>query len=257
MSVVASFDDVSVLRGTTPVLQHLSLELKAGERWGVLGPNGAGKSTLLQTALGLLRPSSGRITVAGVAPDTATPASLARLVAWVPQQFPSDLPHSVLEVVQSGRAPFVSGFGVLGPGDDTAVEHALEATGLRTLAARPFSQLSGGQQRLVFLARALAQTPKLLLLDEPLAFLDAKHQTVVWAAIERAAATGTAVMCVLHDVGWAPVFDKLLLLKEGRSVRQGSVSEALGAAALEETFGVRFDEASTSTGRRLWYVASR
>ncbi len=257
MSVVASLDEVSVVRGTTPVLQRLSLELRASERWGVLGPNGAGKSTLLKTALGLLRPSSGRVTVAGVAPDSATPAALARLVAWVPQQFPTDLPHTVLEVVESGRAPFVSGFGVLGSDDAAAVAHALDATGLGGLTARPFTELSGGQQRLVFLARALAQTPKLLLLDEPLAFLDARHQTVVWSAIERAASSGTAVMCVLHDVGWAPVFDKLLLLKDGRSVRQGPAGEALDAAALEETFGVRFEQAAAATGRRLWYVASR
>lgn len=257
MTAVASLDDVSVSRGTRLVLERLSLQVSPGERWGVLGPNGAGKSTLLQTLLGLIAPSSGRVTVAGQAPGQTSPAALAQRVAWVPQQFPTDLPHSVLELVQSGRAPFVQGFGALRVDDDRAVEAALAAVGLESLRTRAFSELSGGQQRLVFLARALAQTPKLLLLDEPLAFLDAKHQTIVWSVLEKAAAQGTSVVCVLHDVSWAPVFDHLLLLKDGRSVRQGPSRESLSAASLEETFGVRFEQAASSTGQAVWYVASR
>jgi iron complex transport system ATP-binding protein len=238
MTALASLDAVSAGYGRAVVLRDVSWAVEPGEAWAVLGPNGAGKSTLAKVACGLLAPTSGVARLQGLDVTTATPRQLAQRVAWVPQQVPDGLDFTALEVALMGRSPALGPFGLTSADDDARARAALARFGVEALAGRPLSQLSGGERRRVFLARGLVQDAPLLVLDEPTAFLDVRHQVETLTLARRLVSPLRAVVAVLHDVTLAARFaTHAALLSEGRVVAQGPAPAVLTAERLADVYG--------------------
>ena len=220
-------------------LDHVSLRASAGELVGLLGPNGAGKSTLVRLAAGLARPTSGVVRLAGLDPFTAPRREVARVCALVPQEPRVAWPFTVREAVMMGRASRQGLLAVASRFDRGAVDGALAACDLVHLADRRLDALSGGERRRVFFARALAQEPRVLLLDEPTAFLDLAHQVAAMRMAEVAARAGLCVVAVLHDLNLAAAScDRLLVLSRGRVVAEGAPAEVLTQDRVREVWGV-------------------
>ena len=239
--------------GTRPVVSEVSLSVAPGTLWAVLGPNGSGKSTLLRTVLGLLRPLGGEVTLFGTPLARWERRALARRVAWVPQAFDGDAGFTGLELVLMGRAPHQGGWGLPGPRDLAVARAALVELGIAHLAGRVVSELSGGERRLLLVARALAQEPALLLLDEPTAFLDLQHQAQVLERVRARVRGGLGAIAVLHDPNLAAAFaDSVLLLRDGRVLGQGPSVELLDAERLGRLYGLGLAEARTEAGHRLF-----
>ncbi len=217
---------LSVRRGRRVVLDGIDLTLKAGEFVGLLGSNGAGKTTLLRAALGLL-PAEGQSSLA-----TLPIAQRARAAAFLPQTRDIAWPMPVEDVVRLGRV-------AQGP-DAAIVEQALAALDLTTLRHRPATQLSGGEQARVLIARALAQDTPLLLADEPIAGLDPAAQIGVMRVFARLATTGRTVVASLHDPGLAARHcTRLILMKAGRIHADGPPMQVLTPDNLAQVFGIR------------------
>ena len=239
--------------GSLPVVSDLSLAVAPGGLWAVLGPNGSGKSTLLRTVLGLLRPLAGEVSLFGLPLARWDRRALARRVAWVPQAFDGDAGFTGLELVLMGRSPHQGGWGLPGARDLAVARGALDELGIAHLAARVVSRLSGGERRLLLVARALAQEPDLLLLDEPTAFLDLQHQAQVLDRVRARVRGGLAAIAVLHDPNLATAFsDSVLLLRDGGVLGQGASAALLDAERLERLYGVGLVEARTPAGHRLF-----
>jgi cobalamin transport system ATP-binding protein len=246
-------EGLAVGYGGAPVVSDLTLEVVPGRLWAVLGPNGSGKSTLLRTVLGLLRPLAGGVTLFGTALARWERLALARRVAWVPQAFDGDAGFTGLELVLMGRSPHQGGWGLPGPRDLAVARAVLAELGIEHLAGRVVSRLSGGERRLLLVARALAQEPQLLLLDEPTAFLDLQHQAVVLERVRTRVRNGLAAIAVLHDPNLAAAFsDSVLLLRDGRVLGQGPSTELLDAARLGRLYGLGLAEARSDAGHRLF-----
>jgi iron complex transport system ATP-binding protein len=225
--------------GEQIALQGVSFAAAAGELVGLLGPNGAGKSTLVRLVAGLAAPSSGTVRLAGLDPATAPRRAVARVAALVPQEPRVAWPFTVREAVMMGRAPRQGLLALASPFDKGAVDGALEACDLVHLAGRRLDALSGGERRRVFFARALAQEPRVLLLDEPTAFLDLAHQVAAMRMAEVAARAGLCVVAVLHDLNLAAAScDRLVVLSRGRVVAEGRPAEVLTAERVREVWGV-------------------
>lgn len=239
--------------GGCPVVSGVSVAIGPGTLWAVLGPNGSGKSTLLRTVLGLLRPLQGEVRLFGTPVGRWERRALARRVAWVPQSFDGDPGFTGLELVLMGRAPHQGTWGLPGAKDLAVARAVLAELGIAHLAGRIVSRLSGGERRLLLVARALAQEPALLLLDEPTAFLDLQHQAQVLERVRARVRNGLAAVAVLHDPNLAAAFtDAVLLLRDGRVLGQGISAELLDAERLGELYGLGLAEARTETGHRLF-----
>lgn len=249
---LSTLTSVSAGYGGCEVLRDVSLEVKAGEAWAVLGPNGAGKTTLAKVVAGLLEPMRGAVRVGALGPN-ATPAELARAVAWVPQQTPEGLDFTALEVVLMGRAPHLGPLGLTGAKDDQLAREALSAFDVSALAERRVSALSGGERRRVFLARALVQQAPLLVLDEPTAFLDVRHQVETLHLVRQRVSPSLGVLAVLHDVSLASRFaTHVVLLAKGVVAAQGSVAEVLTTARLEQVYGIAMERRGDHTFEPRW-----
>ncbi len=225
--------------GATPALEDVSLAARSGEFVGLLGPNGAGKSTLIRLVAGLLSPARGTVRLAGIDPAHAPRRQVARLCALVPQEPRLTWPFTVREVVMMGRAPRQGLLAVPDRFDRGAVDGAIEACDLAHLAHRRLDTLSGGERRRVFFARALAQEPRVLLLDEPTAFLDLGHQVQVMRMAQVAARGGLCVVAVLHDLNLAAAAcDRLVVFSQGRVVAEGPPREVVTPERVEAVWGV-------------------
>ena len=236
----------------TPVLSGLSLEVGRGRLAAVLGPNGSGKTTLLRILVGLVAPAAGEVRLGGVRLDQYPRAALARRIAYVPQDTHAALGFTVLETVLMGRSPHTGALGFEASGDWLAAREALRMTETEPLAERRLDELSGGERLRVIIARALAQAPELILLDEPTAFLDIKHQPAIYGLLRRLVRERSlTVLCVSHDLSLAAAYaDDLALLDAGRVVATGRPGDVLRPEVLSPVYDtpieVRTDEA---TGR--------
>ena len=246
---VLCLDGVEAGYGRRQVLFGVDLEVRAGEVVGVIGPNGAGKSTLVNVVSRALPVRAGSVRVDGRPVERYGRRALAQRLAVVPQA--AGLPDGflVIEVVRMGRTPFVGLWRGAGPEDEAEVERAMRQTGVWGLAERPVERLSGGERRRVVLARALAQRPRLLLLDEPTSHLDLRYQAELLRAARAAAAEGVGVLLVLHDLNLAArVCDRLVLLTEGRVVASGAVPEVLAQGRLERAYRTEVEVFATPRG---------
>jgi iron complex transport system ATP-binding protein len=222
------------------VLADLSLAAHPGEVLALIGPNGAGKTTLLRAMARLLHPRHGTVLLAGQNVWRMAPRSVARHLALAPQVNGATWPLTVEQAVALGRAPHRGWLLPLAAEDYAAVERALQQTGLTLLREQRIMELSGGEQRRVILARALAQEPQVLLLDEPTAYLDLKYQTELMELVRGLAhQDGLAVVASLHDLNLAALYaDRLALLGEGRVLAVGSSAEVLTPELLTRVYGV-------------------
>jgi iron complex transport system ATP-binding protein len=223
-----------------PVLTEISLSLQAGEVLGVVGPNGVGKSTLVKASAGTLVPFKGRVTVGGVDLRRMSPAERARWIAVVPQATRLAEAYRALDVVLMGRTPYLGWFGREGEADLGIALRAMERTGSRDLAERVIGELSGGERQRILIARALAQSPKVLLLDEPTAHLDLRHQDEVLKLVRSLAdEAGLAVLLTLHDLNLVARFtDRVALLSNGRIRACGLPSDVLQPTILAQVYGM-------------------
>jgi iron complex transport system ATP-binding protein len=227
-----------------PVLAQFSLELASGTFLGIVGPNGSGKSTLIRALSRALKPAHGAVLLDEYDLYAGHSArSAARTIGVVPQETNVSLDFSVREVVRMGRAPHLPGrpFASESSDDERIVTEALRAARVEDLASRSVTTLSGGERQRVLFARALAQQPDVLLLDEPTASLDLRHQSeILTLARSLAHDGGKAVLAVLHDVNLAAAYcDALVLLNHGEIAAQGTPAEVLTAENLQAVYGAR------------------
>ncbi|MDG4647005.1 ABC transporter ATP-binding protein [Roseibacterium sp. SDUM158017] len=229
-----SLDRLTVRRGECPVVDCASLEMRGGELVGLIGPNGAGKTSLMRGALGLL-PARGTSSLASL-----SPADRARHVAWLPQSREIAWPVPVRTLVMLGRVPYLAGGQRPRPEDEDAVSEALNATDLAAFGDRPATELSGGEQARVLIARALAQETPLILADEPTAGLDPGHQIATLARFSAMARGGKSILASLHDLGLAARHcDRLILMNRGRIEADGAPDDVLSPERLRDVFGIR------------------
>lgn len=232
-------------RGRAWTLEGLSFVVRKGEVLGIVGPNGSGKSSLLKLLAGLLRPSCGDLLLGGRSIGRLDPREIARAVAVVPQEYAQVFPFTVAETVLMGRFPHRrAAWWNMGIGDETeqdifCAQRAMAETDVVLLADRLVSDLSGGERQRVVIARALAQEPSVLLLDEPTAFLDINHQIEICALIGRLKTERQlTVVLVSHDLNMASqVCDRVLMLKEGRLCQIGSPAETIKPDVLRMVYG--------------------
>lgn len=230
--------------GTPLVLREFSLALTPGVFTGVIGPNGSGKSTLVRALSRALKPSGGAVLLEDDNLYTAHSArSAAQTIAVVPQDTSVSLDFSVRDLVRMGRAPHLPRrpFASETPADEQIVSAALKAAGVEYLAERSALTLSGGERQRVLFARALAQRPRVLLLDEPTASLDLRHQSETLTLAQKLAhESGLAVLAVLHDVNLASAYcDHLVLLQSGKIAASGPPAEVLNSENLAKVYGAR------------------
>lgn len=235
-SVSASY--VSASSVAKSAIDDVSLSVDSGELVVLLGPNGAGKSTLLRVLAGTLSPTRGTARAFGTELTAIDRAEVARSIAVVPQFDEVAFGYSVREVVAMGRAPHQRGWMWLASSDEAPVREAIARCDLEALADRPVDQLSGGERKRVSIARALAQTPRVLLLDEPGAFLDVKHQLALYDLLALLVEKESlAVVVSMHDLNAAAQWaSRVVLLKEGKLVAAGTVAEVMTYRRLRETF---------------------
>ena len=230
-------DDVSVVLGGREVLSRVSLTTERGELVGLIGPNGAGKTTLLRAIRGGVTATTGAVTVTGGSVSSLSAREIARRVATVPQEAELSFGFSVEQAVAMGRHAHIDRFNTPDKTDQAAIADALARTSLDSLADRPVTDLSGGERQRVLLARALAQTTPVLLLDEPTASLDINHAIKTLETARSVVDDGTAAVAAIHDLDLAARYcDRLILLADGKVVAAGKPDSVLTSETLAATF---------------------
>jgi iron complex transport system ATP-binding protein len=244
-----SVEDLSVTLGKSQILRAVELAVPAGSWVGVIGPNGAGKSTLLRAVLGLVR-YTGRIALDGAEIGSLRPRDRARRIAYAPQTPLLPAGMSVVDYTLLGRTPYQSMLGGPRRADRELAESILHRLDLARFAARPLQTLSGGERQRVVLARALAQQPRLLLLDEPTASLDLGHAQAVLELVDRLRVEdGITVVSSLHDLALAAQYPTtLVLLSHGSVAAAGPPAAVLTAEALATHYAARAEVTPTKTG---------
>ncbi|PKQ11657.1 MAG: ABC transporter [Alphaproteobacteria bacterium HGW-Alphaproteobacteria-1] len=235
--------NLSVRRRGRAILEGVTLDLAEGEFVGLIGPNGAGKTTLMRAALGLL-PHGGESSLAAMPPEAR-----GRTAAWMPQARDIAWPVSVETLVALGRTPHLAGWQGMGAADRAHVDRALTTMGLNHLRHRTATRLSGGEQAMALIARALAQDTPLLMADEPIAGLDPANQIATMAVFAGLAREGRAVLASLHDLGLAARHcSRLILLGAGGVAADGPPETVLTPENLARVFHVTAHYASTPQG---------
>ena len=220
------------------VLDNISFRVEPGELLGILGPNGVGKTTLLKCINKIHRPKSGEIYINNNRIDQLSEKSLAHHLSYVPQSGESNFPITVVDAVMMGRLPFLK-FRVSAK-DKSIVFDLLEKMSLVDMAFKPINQLSGGERQRVLIARAIAQEPKVILLDEPTSNLDVKHQLEVLTLVrEIIKENNIAAVMTIHDLNLAGLFcDKVLMLKDKSVYAYGQCSDIINRDIIKAVYGV-------------------
>ncbi len=231
-------EHVAFAYGARAVLRDVSLAVARGAMVALAGPNGSGKSTLLALLAGTRRAAAGAIAVGGRPIDDWERRALARTVAVVPQDTSVTFPYTVAEMVLMGRAPHRPPLGLEGGRDVAIAERVMDETGILHLAARRFTELSGGERQRVVVARALAQEPEILLLDEPTSHLDVRHAIEILELVAAVnGARGVTVVAVLHDLTSAALyFERIAFLRDGALVADGAPGAIVTAATIARVF---------------------
>jgi iron complex transport system ATP-binding protein len=235
-----TLDSVTICYGSQPALHEVSLSVRAGEVLGVIGPNGAGKTTLVRAASGVMAPARGRVTIEGHEVHRWPPEVRARRVAVVPQAVRLPEAFTAFDTVLLGRTPYLGWLGRETEADRAAARAAMDRTCTLELAPRRLGELSGGEQQRLLVARALAQSAPLLLMDEPTAHLDLKHQAGILSLVRGLAQNeGLAVVLALHDLNLVAQYaDRVALLSGGHLRALGTPAEVITPAHLSPAYGV-------------------
>ena len=219
-----------------PAVANVSLEIASGRITALLGPNGAGKSTLLELLLGTLVPGDGAVTFNGRLLSTWPRKSLSQQIGVVPQGETDPL-FSVREIVAMGRYPHLGAWQREGPADSAAIAAAMERCDVSAFSDRWLSTLSGGERQRVRLARAMAQEPSVLVLDEPTTFLDVRHEMATFRLLRELRNGGVTIVLATHNLNLASRFaDELVLMHQGRVVAQGSATDVLTAERVAQVY---------------------
>jgi iron complex transport system ATP-binding protein len=223
----------------TPVLKDVNLELKQGNMIGIIGPNGAGKSTLVRLLSRMFQPTQGNVRLNGYDLSQWRQTDLARVIAVVPQDPELPPTFTAWEMVLLGRTPFLGTLGRVREIDHQISRKAMEETRTWHLANRLICQLSGGEQQRLVIARALAQQPRVFLLDEPTAHLDINHQVETLSLISQMVRErDLAALSIFHDLNLAAQYcDELILLKEGQIVAKGTPNQVLTPQLIQKAYG--------------------
>jgi iron complex transport system ATP-binding protein len=238
--LLLSADRISMRWDGRSILDRLSLQIRPGEFVGLIGPNGAGKTTLLRLIAKLLEPTGGALFLEGNALAPLRQREVAKRVAVVPQATTTEFGFPALEAVLMGRHPHLGRFHAETAEDYRIAREAMALTETLPFAERPVTELSGGERQRVIVARALAQQPRLLLLDEPTANLDLCHQIQVLELVRRLVRQGPAAVAALHDLELASRYcERLVLLRAGVVLAEGPPAEVLTVERLAEAFGIK------------------
>ena len=241
--ILAATDVQFAYRGDQRVLRGVCFAAETGQLRCLLGPNGSGKTTLLRCLLGQLHPAAGGVELDGEPIARYRPRRRAKRMSYVPQFPASAFAFTAGELVLMGRLPHTGMLGLATPADRGVAAAAMEMTETTPLAGRPFAELSGGEKQRVMIARALAQQPRVLLLDEPTSHLDLRNQVLIHELMRRVAHDWPmAVVCVSHDVNLAGRYaDELTLMRDGQVVAAGPPATVLTAERMQETYHVAVD----------------
>lgn len=221
------------------IFRNINFSLKEGEVMCLLGPNGTGKSTLIKCLTKILPLDEGTIIYDGVEMSNLSTEEIARGIGYVPQAHFSAFPYSVRDLIVMGRAPHLGLFSVPSHNDFDLVNESMETVGISHLADRPCTELSGGEQRLVLIARVLTQQPKILLLDEPTSHLDLGNQIRLLRLINNLAKTGLSIIMSSHFPDHAFISSqKVALMKEGKLTGLGSPDETVNEENLRKVYGI-------------------
>ena len=234
--------------GDVTVLHDVSLAFRTGEVVCLLGPNGVGKTTLFKTMLGFLSPQRGRVFVDGRDRSSLTRREFARVVAYVPQLHEPPFPFSVLDVVLAGCASRLGALASPARADYEKAESVLEQLHITYLRDKPFTQVSGGEQQMALIARALVQDPQFLVMDEPTAALDFGNQVRVLSCVKRLAAEqGRGVIMTSHNPDHAYLCcSRAVLITRGRGIVDGPVDDVVTEARLRDAYGIQVKIAETT-----------
>jgi cobalamin transport system ATP-binding protein len=232
--------EISFAYQNLPVLHGVSLSVERGEMVAILGPNGSGKTTLLKILSAVLN-RQGEVKLNGRNIESFDRRELSKLFAVVPQENRVNFPYTVAEVVLMGRASYHSPFALERKTDLEVARASMELTDALSFSHRYVHELSGGEKQRVMIARALAQEPEILLLDEPSAFLDLKHQVQIFELLCRLnRERRLTIVAALHDLNLAAMFfARLVMLRDGKIYRDGPPSEVLTEKTIEEVYGIR------------------
>lgn len=232
---------VALTRHGRAIVKGIDLDVRRGEMLGLIGPNGAGKSTLMRVLAGIARPTGGTVRFEGRPLDSYSDRERGRKIAVMQQTPHLGFAFPVADVVAMGRYPHKPRLAPLDEQDRRAIRRAMETAGVDTLAHRMITTLSGGEKQRAFLARALAQEPELLFLDEPTANLDVRYQLEILTLIRRLnRETGLTVVIAIHDLGLALRFcDRLAVLSRGELAATGPAADVLSEELIAGVFGVR------------------
>ena len=229
--------DVCFSYGRNAVLQGATFAIERGEFVGILGPNGSGKTTILKLVSGVLRAESGLIKLKDRNIRDYSPREIARHVAVVPQDTAIAFPFSALEIVLMGRSPYLPAFAFDRQADLDIAHEVMRETDTAHLAGRRIHELSGGERQRVIVARALAQQPEILLLDEPVTFLDIRHQIAIHEVLRELNSRGLTVVMISHDLNLASQYcSRLILLSNGRVHATGEPKEIISSETVREVY---------------------
>jgi iron complex transport system ATP-binding protein len=222
-------------------ISDITMKIAKGEFLALLGPNGSGKSTLLKIMAGNIIPRKGHVLLNSKEINTLPPKERAKIIAYVPQNNTVAYPFTIREIVTMGRNPYLNYFGYETEEDRAVVDNAMELLDIKRYERKPIFHVSGGEAQRAFIARALAQEPDILLLDEANAHLDVKHQIAIYEILKKLnGEKGLTVVFVSHDLNLPAHFSqRVILLKEGKIVRDGGVKEVLNTQNIEYVFGVK------------------
>lgn len=224
--------------GAATIFSGVNFTVQKGRLCGLFGPNGSGKSTLFKCCLGLLKMGAGRVQIAGQDVASLSAASMARLVAYVPQDHTPPFPFLAREIVLMGRSPHFGGVFGLKKQDWQIAHEAMQKLGIEHLADKVYTKLSGGQRQLVLIARALAQQTPFIMLDEPTSSLDFKNQLLIWKILRDIVTEGTTVFACAHDPNHVLWFcDDLVVINQGKLAASGKARDVLNQGLLQELYG--------------------
>ncbi len=240
MQEIIRLNNLNFSYGKTATLKNISLSIKKGNIVGILGSNGSGKSTLLKTIFGHLKPKSGEIIYRDKPLTSYKIQEIAKRISYTPQNPIFSLPITVLEAVLIGRAPYIGNYEFENAKDIEIAFDSMNSIGIIDLKNRYVNQLSGGEKQLVSIARALAQEPEVMVLDEPTTFLDFNYKTRILNLISSLNKDkGITIIIATHDISYSiSLFDQIVLLKYGAIYDMGEKSDVINEETLSEVYGI-------------------